>query len=540
MNRFFLLFFGMVSLVAHAQVPDYVPTEGLVAWYPFNGNANDESGNGLHGEVNGAILTDDRFLTPNRAYSFSGNCQDRIDMLIPEMTENTSFSVSFWTRRNGTGCYNPRVWEFYGGSRTTQCSWFNSWDYITFSGFPVTDITLQDDNWYHFVLTNNGFEWKAYFNGELNNTEQDTTVINSPDLAIGRMNHPAWDSFNGDIDDFAIWNRELSPSEISALYSAELPIPGCTDSTACNFNEEANEDDNSCVYPPSESVDCQFGSNYCGEGTIWDSSLQICVGFDDCPADLNGNGLVEVSDLLLMLADFGSECPPEVAEFTCGDPVSYHGYDYATVQIGEQCWFAENLRNEHYANGDVIPANLSDGEWSSTTSGAVAVYGEDPGCASLSPDGNACDPDWSLNEYGRLYNWYAVDDERGLCPSEWHVPTDGQWMTLEILLGMSDSQANGTGWRGTDQGMHLKATAGFDNEGNGPNTYGFSALPGGDRFYDNGYFDHAGTHAIWWTSSTNSGPGPNSCNRRIAGSTDLMARYFNQPTAGMSVRCIKD
>ncbi|MDA9019292.1 fibrobacter succinogenes major paralogous domain-containing protein, partial [Flavobacteriales bacterium] len=183
---------------------------------------------------------------------------------------------------------------------------------------------------------------------------------------------------------------------------------------------------------------------------------------------------------------------------------------------------------------------LSDLEWSSTTSGAVAVYGEDAGCESLSPDGDACDPSWSLNEYGRLYNWYAVDDARGLCPSGWHVPTDGEWMTLEILLGMSDSQANGTGWRGTDQGMHLKATVGFDNEGNGPDTYGFGALPGGDRFYDNGHFGNAGTHAIWWTSSTNSGPGPNSCNRRVAASTDLMARYFNQPTAGMSVRCIKD
>ena len=57
-----------------------------------------------------------------------------------------------------------------------------------------------------------------------------------------------------------------------------------------------------------------------------------------------------------------------------------------------------------------------------------------------------------LNSYGRLYNWYAVDDARGLCPSGWHVPTDGEFMTLEMELGMSESEANDTGWRGTDQG----------------------------------------------------------------------------------------
>ena len=62
--------------------------------------------------------------------------------------------------------------------------------------------------------------------------------------------------------------------------------------------------------------------------------------------------------------------------FACGDPVSYQGYDYATVLIGEQCWFAENLRCQNFQNGDAIPANLSDSDWENTASGAVAVYGE--------------------------------------------------------------------------------------------------------------------------------------------------------------------
>ena len=62
--------------------------------------------------------------------------------------------------------------------------------------------------------------------------------------------------------------------------------------------------------------------------------------------------------------------------WSCGDLLEYQGYDYETVQIGEQCWFAENLRAENYQNGDVIPANLPDSVWASTTEGAVAVYGE--------------------------------------------------------------------------------------------------------------------------------------------------------------------
>ena len=82
-------------------------------------------------------------------------------------------------------------------------------------------------------------------------------------------------------------------------------------------------------------------SKSCLDGTVWDAALGGCV------------------------PSFRS----------CGEPVRYQGYDYATVLIGEQCWFAENLRNESYNNGDAIPANLSDREWKYATAGAVAVYG---------------------------------------------------------------------------------------------------------------------------------------------------------------------
>lgn len=176
--------------------------------------------------------------------------------------------------------------------------------------------------------------------------------------------------------------------------------------------------------------------------------------------DANQDGLIGVEDLMNLLSLFGQ--PLAVTADPCDNlaSVTFDGYDYDLVAIGGQCWFAENLRTEHYTNGDLIPANLTDSEWNSTTSGAVAVYGEGSGCDNWSPDGDACDPAWSLNEYGRLYNWFAVDDDRGLCPTGWHVPTDGEWMTLEMELGMSESQANSIGWRGTDQGSQMKTTYG--------------------------------------------------------------------------------
>ena len=184
-----------------------------------------------------------------------------------------------------------------------------------------------------------------------------------------------------------------------------------------------------------------------GPGPIYPVILNIEVTYDSVYAEQIGEWIVfEVgADTTFMYT-----CEPNLHE--CGTPMSYQGYDYTTVLIGNQCWFAENLRNLNYLNGDSIPAGLSGSDWLSTSSGAVSVYGEDASCQDLSPDIDACDPTQSLNEYGRLYNWYAVDDARGLCPSGWHVPTDGEWMTLEIALGMDATDASGTGWRGTDQG----------------------------------------------------------------------------------------
>ena len=252
--------------------------------------------------------------------------------------------------------------------------------------------------------------------------------------------------------------------------------------------------------------------------------------------DTDGSGQVDVTDLMNLLSVYGAVVPvPFVA---CGDPVSYQGYAYATVQIGDQCWFAENLRNDLYANGDSIPANLSDEAWMDTSNGATTTYGEDAGCSASAPDFDACDPSASLEAYGRLYNWYAVVDGRGLCPSGWHTPSDTEWMDVEMALGMSEADAGSTFWRGTDQGDQMKATTGWADDGNGTNTSGMTLKPGGYRYgFDEAEFVIAGNFASMWTASE--GTWGAYC-RLFMDASAKIKREQESKEFGMSVRCVQD
>ena len=279
---------------------------------------------------------------------------------------------------------------------------------------------------------------------------------------------------------------------------------------------------------------------HCGEGTEWDAVSHTCVVAN--PSDTDFDGCVSMTDLLDLLTVFGTcaeeepEEDPEVAEWFCGDPLEYQGYDYETVQIGEQCWFAENLRAENYRNGDEIPAGLSDEEWDGSSMGATAVYGEDSGCEDYAPDFDACSSGESLVAYGRLYNWHAVNDPRQLCPSGWSVSKDSDWISLELALGMDEEEVLNTGWRGTDQGVKMKATFGWQNGGYGTDDVGFGAQPGGQR--TNGWFNQGGADGYWWCSES---PGGGAFTRHLSQEFDAVGRGDTDNLHhGLSVRCIQD
>ena len=144
---------------------------------------------------------------------------------------------------------------------------------------------------------------------------------------------------------------------------------------------------------------------------------------------------------------------------------TFEGYTYDVVQIGTQCWFAENLRSENYNTGAAIATGLSDATWSMTTDGAVTVYDEGGANAVA-----------NLSTYGRLYNWYAVNTGN-LCPTGWHVPTDEEYTTLTDGLGGL-----------TVAGDAMKSSASDSPAWNGTNSSGFSGLAGGYRDYNGDFY----------------------------------------------------
>ena len=301
---------------------------------------------------------------------------------------------------------------------------------------------------------------------------------------------------------------------------------GCTDSTAWNYDEMATIDDGSCL----------LGSSFCGPGTIWDAALQMCIG--DGSGDINLDGCVQLNDLLDLLSAYG-DCGAEESAWQCGDPLEYQGYDYETVEIGEQCWFAENLRAENYRNGDSIPSSVSNSVWQEIDEGCVSVFGESMDCEEWAPFIDACDPSVSLGTYGRLYNWYAVNDDRGLCASGWHVPSDAEWISLELGLGMLPEESILTDdYRGMNQGIQMKLYDGWDaSETAGTNSSNFSGLPGGYRSVS-GLFWDAGRNGYFW-SATIQGI-DQAYFRNLTYDRAGVYRAATNAEYGFSVRCIKD
>lgn len=202
------------------------------------------------------------------------------------------------------------------------------------------------------------------------------------------------------------------------------------------------------------------------------------------------------------------------------------GNVYQTVKIGDQWWMTENLQVTHYRSGDPIPQVTESVPWSGLTSGGYCYYGNDVA---------------NEEAYGHLYNWFAVNDDRGLAPVGWHVPTDDEWQQLEIYLGMGqDTAAYAAVWRGTDEGGKLKdtGTAHWDQPNTGAtNATGFSALAGGYRVTD-GSFTKLRRDATFWTSSENNSD--SAWFRDLSYSLSQIYRDDYNKRHGFSVRCVRD
>ncbi|MBN1781029.1 fibrobacter succinogenes major paralogous domain-containing protein [bacterium] len=195
--------------------------------------------------------------------------------------------------------------------------------------------------------------------------------------------------------------------------------------------------------------------------------------------------------LLVFIAAAGLTCDenePTGTENRSETVTDIDGNTYRTVKIGNQIWMAENLKVTHYRNGDPIPLITGDEPWSALSTGARCCYDNDTG---------------HIGTYGLLYNRFALTDTRNIAPEGWHAPTDEDWKELEMVLGMSRSEACETGWRGTNEGGQLKenGTGHWENPNTGAtNESGFTALPAGFR---NGFGDFVqlGEAAYFWSTA---------------------------------------
>ena len=232
--------FGL-ALISKAQVPNYVPASGLVGWWPFNGNANDESGNGNNGLVNGATLTNDRFGSNNSAYNFTSDAENINCGNSPSLglTTNSSLTISYWTISSNNN------WPFISKYQNNVAS--NS-NFAVGNASPNFVITGNGQNnfymsttipitWVHlcFVYNGNIDSVSVYLNGnfiQTNNIFLANNISTSALLFGPRFGqNTPYQIPNGNLDDIGIWNRAITQQEITALYISD---PSGSGSAATN------------------------------------------------------------------------------------------------------------------------------------------------------------------------------------------------------------------------------------------------------------------------------------------------------------------
>ena len=199
---------------------------------------------------------------------------------------------------------------------------------------------------------------------------------------------------------------------------------------------------------------------------------------------------------------------------SCGGGASKEEGASREVTIGTQVWMTKNLDVNTFRNGDPIPEAKTNEEWERAGDNkqpAWCYYDNNPANGA---------------KYGKLYNWYAVNDSRGLAPKGWHVPTDEEWTQLTDYLGGE-----------VVAGDKMKSKTGWNENGNGTNSSGFSGLPGGYRG-TKGAFDFIGDYGTWWSSSKYL--------TYVAWVRSLyydygnVSRYDLYKVKGFSVRCLRD
>jgi len=464
---------GLYNAGTNTCLPSYLPTNGLVGYWPFCGNANDESGNGNNGVVNGATLTTDRFGDIGKAYSFNG--ANFISVANSNSINFTNqFTLSAWMNSSSLNSSQGILGK---GQNLTQTGYAllhrvdDNQTGISLQSTPIIQAyafsqpnQIGINNWNLITGTYDGTVVKLYVNGLLVSSMNSSISLTPNPLTslFFGCELPNFRFFNGSLDDIGIWNRALTASEVQNLYNASAP-------TICIAN-------------------------------ITTTDTTICSG---------------------------SSITLNAASITPAPITDINGNVYPTVNIGSQTWMQKNLNVSRYKNGDIIPQVTDSAQWANLTTGAWCWFNNDSATYSSS---------------GKLYNWYAINDSRGIAPDGWHVPADGEWNKMIKYLDPSADTVCGGCVQSATAGGALKQT-GTTNwltpNGGASNSSGFNAISAG--FRENGNFLNRSINAYWWSATTNPANLTPAGWTHVVGSSDgNESRISNIKPNGYSVRLVGD
>ena len=326
-KHFLILTTALLSLNVFSQIPNYVPTNGLVGWWPFNGNANDESGNGNNGTVNGATLTTDRNGIANSAFNFDGINQkiiiaDNNNLSFPNATFTTSYWVNIQTPiTNGSAILckygitnNFEYGNFIYSSSSVSFSTYNLNGTCGVNGSGLSNSTQYQNNWHYFTSVHNGYNGSGlYVDGVLISSSNSSTASCSMGNGSGNLYFGmggGWNQqlyFKGLLDDIGIWNRVLTQCEIQDLYNAQLnsvAVNAGNDQTVCAGTSVTLSGTGADTYSWNNSVSNGVGFNptVTNEYVVIGIDVNGCLGTDTVNVTINALPTVNAGNDLTVCA----------------------------------------------------------------------------------------------------------------------------------------------------------------------------------------------------------------------------------------------